>query len=101
MVCILQESALAAQKRQISTMDGECLDCLAEEFDEKYRSDTPRYSLTFRGGGCTTAASDGEEGTAGSAVGGGCWSRWWPAGKQHQERALASYRPALCRSNLA
>jgi hypothetical protein len=65
------------------------------------RTDTPKYSPTLRGGACPTAAFDGEEGTAGSAVGGGCWSWWWPAGKQRLERALASRRPAMCQSNLA
>jgi hypothetical protein len=38
------------------------------------------------GGACTTRAFEGEEGTAGLAVGGGCWSWWRPAGKQCQER---------------
>jgi hypothetical protein len=37
----------------------------------------------LRGGGAfTPRAFDSEEGTAGSAVGRGCWSWWWPAGKQ-------------------
>jgi hypothetical protein len=34
---------MAAQKRRIRTLDGECLDCLAEEFDEKCRSELARY----------------------------------------------------------
>jgi hypothetical protein len=52
---------------------------------------------TILGGGtCTSGAFDGEEGTAGSAVGRGHWSWWWLAGKQRHERALASRRPALC-----
>jgi hypothetical protein len=34
---------MAAQKRRIRTLDGECLDCLAEEFDKKYRSELARY----------------------------------------------------------
>jgi hypothetical protein len=63
-------------------------------------TNTHEYNLSLRGGACTTAAFDGEEGTAGSAAGGGCWSWWWPAGKQRQERALASRRLALCQSNL-
>jgi hypothetical protein len=39
-------------------------------------------TVLLRGDGiCTTRAFDGEEGTAGSAVRGGCWSWKWPAGK--------------------
>jgi hypothetical protein len=41
-----------------------------------------------------------EEGTAGLAVGRGRWSWCLKAGKQRQERALASRRLAMCESNL-
>jgi hypothetical protein len=58
-------------------------------------------TILLEGGGpCTTEAFDGEEGTAGLAVGGGCWSWWWPTGKQRQERALAGRRLAMCQLNL-
>jgi hypothetical protein len=57
-------------------------------------------SLLQGGEACTNEAFDGEEGTAGSAVGGGCWSWWWPAGKQRQKKALISRRQAMCQSNL-
>jgi hypothetical protein len=34
---------MAVQKLRIRTLDGGCLDRLAEEFDEKYRSEPARY----------------------------------------------------------
>jgi hypothetical protein len=52
-------------------------------------------TILLRGVGANNPGEfDGEEGTAGSAVGRGCWSSWWTAGKELQERALASHRPA-------
>jgi hypothetical protein len=43
LMCILQVSVMAAQRRRIRTMDCECLNCLAEEFDDNYRSELARY----------------------------------------------------------
>jgi hypothetical protein len=37
---------MAAKTRRIRTLDGECLDCLAEEFDEKFRPEPARYRIS-------------------------------------------------------
>jgi hypothetical protein len=67
--------------------------------DRFFRSQILLNTIRLQGSGaCIAEAFDGEEGKAGSTVGGGCWSWWWPSGKQRQERALASRRPAMCRN---
>jgi hypothetical protein len=49
LLCMLQQIAMAAQDRRNRTMDGQCLECLVNEFEERPHSEPAR----FRGSACT------------------------------------------------
>jgi hypothetical protein len=42
-LCMLRHSAMAAQNRRNRTMDGQCLEYLVNEFEERFRSEPARF----------------------------------------------------------
>jgi hypothetical protein len=43
LLCMLRQSAMAAQNRRNRTMDDQRLECLVDEFEERFQSEPARF----------------------------------------------------------